>query len=124
MIDLRRVVVAFVLVAMAGTAVAQDHPGRGGGDRPNRQQQSQQDGSDREQGGPGVLSLLPADAISEHSIDTPSGKLAYTATAGTLSLFNQSGDRSAAVFYTAYVAKTYADKTDNHAARPLTFVFN
>src|SRR5271169_5998467 len=119
MIDLRRVVVAFVLVAMAGTAVAQDHPGRGGGDRPNRQQQSQQDGSDREQGGPGVLSLLPADAISEHSIDTPSAKLAYTATAGTLSLFNQSGDRSAAVFYTAYVAKT-----DNHAARPLTFVFN
>ena len=77
-----------------------------------------------EQGGPGVLSLLPGDAVSEHSIDTPSGKLAYTATAGTFSLFNQSGDRSAAVFYTAYVAKTSADKTDNHAARPLTFVFN
>ena len=124
MIDLRCVVVGFMLVALAATAVAQDHPGRGGGDRPNRQQQSQQDGSDREQGGPGVLSLLPADAISEHSIDTPSGKLAYTATAGTLPLFNQSGDRSAAVFYTAYVAKASADKTDNHAARPLTFVFN
>ena len=119
MIDLRRVVVAFMLVALAGTAVAQDRPGRGGGDRPNRQEQSQQGGSDHEQGGPGVLSLLPGDAVSEHSIDTPSGKLAYTATAGTLSLFNQSGDRSAAVFYTAYVAKT-----DNHAARPLTFVFN
>ncbi len=119
MIALRRVVVGFMMVALAGTAVAQDHPGRGGGDGPNRQQQSQQDGSDREQGGPGVLSLLPADAISEHSIDTPSGKLAYTATAGTLSLFSQSGDRSAAVFYTAYVVKT-----DNHAARPLTFVFN
>jgi carboxypeptidase C (cathepsin A) len=123
MIDLRRVVVAFMLVAiagaMAGTAVAQDHPGRGGGDRPNRQEQSQQGGSDHEQGGPGVLSLLPGDAVSEHNIDTPNGKLAYTATAGTFSLFNQSGDRSAAVFYTAYVAKT-----DNHAARPLTFVFN
>ncbi len=119
MIDLRRVVVAFMLVAMAGAAVAQDRPGRGGGDRPSRQEQSQQGGSDHEQGGPGVLSLLPADAVSEHSVDTPSGKLAYTATAGTFSLFNQSGDRSAAVFYTAYVAKT-----DNHAARPLTFVFN
>jgi carboxypeptidase C (cathepsin A) len=123
MIDLRRVVVAFMLVVLAGTAVAQDRPGRGG-DRPNRQEQSQQGGSDHEQGGPGVLSLLPGDAVSEHSIDTPNGKLAYTATAGTLSLFNQSGDRSAAVFYTAYVAKTSADKTDNHAARPLTFVFN
>src|ERR1700676_3616116 len=119
MIDLRRVIVAFMLVALASTAVAQDHPGRGGGDRPNRQEQGQQNGSDHEQGGPGVLSLLPGDAVSEHSIDTPSGKLAYTATAGTFSLFNQSGDRSAAVFYTAYVVKT-----DNHAARPLTFVFN
>jgi carboxypeptidase C (cathepsin A) len=119
MIVLRRVVVAFMLVALAGTAVAQDRPGRGSGDRPNRQEQSQQGGSDREQGGPGVLSLLPADAVSEHSVDTPSGKLAYTATAGTFSLFNQSGDRSAAVFYTAYVAKA-----DNRATRPLTFVFN
>src|ERR1700684_2560409 len=119
MIDLRRVVIAFMLVALAGAAAAQDHPGRGGGDRPNRQEQSQQSGSDHEQSGPGVLSLPPGDAVSEHSVDTPSGKLAYTATAGTLSLFNQSGDRSAAVFYTAYVAKS-----DNHAARPLTFVFN
>src|ERR1700734_3814213 len=118
MIALRRVVVAFMLVAVAGAAAAQDHPGRGGGDRPNRQEQNQQ-GSDRGQSGPGVLSLLPGDAVSEHSIDTPSGKLTYTATAGTFSLFGQSGDRSAAVFYTAYGAKT-----DNHAARPLTFVFN
>ncbi|MGD0148456.1 MAG: hypothetical protein ABSB77_07710 [Xanthobacteraceae bacterium] len=119
MIDLRRVVVAFMLVAVAGTAAAQDRPGRGGGDRPNRQEQSQQRGSDHEQVGPGVLSLLPGDAVSEHSIDTPSGKLTYTATAGTFSLFDQSGERSAAIFYTAYVVKT-----DNHAARPLTFVFN
>ena len=124
MIDLRRVVVAFMLVAMAGTAAAQDRPGRGGGDRPNHQEQSQQGGADHEQGGPGVLSLLPGDAVSEHSVDTPSGKLAYTATAGTFSLFNQSGDRSAAVFYTAYVAKASGDRSDNHAARPLTFVFN
>jgi len=119
MIELRRIVVAVMLVAMAGAAAAQDRPGRGGGDRPNRQEQNQQGGSDHEQGGPGVLSLLPGDAVSEHSVDTPSGKLAYTATAGTFPLFNQSGDRSAAVFYTAFVVKT-----DNHAPRPLTFVFN
>src|ERR1700724_1339261 len=129
MIDLRRVVVTLMLIAVAGAAAAQDHPGRGGGDRPNRQEQGQQNGSDRGQGGPGVLSLLPGDAVSEHSMDTPNGKLAYTATAGTFSLFDQSGERSAAIFYTAYVAKTSADKnsadkTDNHAARPLTFVFN
>jgi carboxypeptidase C (cathepsin A) len=119
MIDLRRAVVALMLIAVASTAAAQDHPRRGGGDRPSRQEQGQQDGAEQEQGGPGVLSLLPGDVVSEHSIDTPGGKLAYTATAGTFSLFNQSGERSAAVFYTAYVVKT-----DSHAARPLTFVFN
>lgn len=119
MIDLRRVVIALMLAAVAGAATAQDRPGHGGGDRPNRQEQGQQAGSDGEQGGPGVLSLLPGDAVSEHGIDTPGGKLAYTATAATLSLFNQSGERSAAIFYTAYVVKT-----DNHAVRPLTFVFN
>jgi carboxypeptidase C (cathepsin A) len=66
-----------------------------------------------------VLSLLPADAVTEHSIDLPGGKLAYTATAGTFPLFDQSGDRAAAIFYTAYVAKSA-----NAAARPVTFVFN
>ena len=65
-----------------------------------------------------VLRLLPADAVTEHSIDTSLGKIAYTATAGTLAFYDQSGDQSASVFYTAYVAKGAA------ANRPLTFVFN
>jgi carboxypeptidase C (cathepsin A) len=68
--------------------------------------------------GKGILRLLPADAVTEHTIDTGKGKLAYTATAGTLAFYNQSGDQSAAVFYTAYVAKGAG------ANRPLTFVFN
>src|SRR6185437_6081719 len=65
-----------------------------------------------------VLRLLPADAVTEHSIDTSLGKIAYTATAGTLAFYDQSGDQSASVFYTAYVAKSAT------ANRPLTFVFN
>jgi carboxypeptidase C (cathepsin A) len=74
-------------------------------------------------GGKGVLRLLPADSITDHSIDTRSGKLAYKATAGTLAFYDQSGDQSAAVFYTAYVAKNAGDK--NAAPnRPVTFVFN
>jgi carboxypeptidase C (cathepsin A) len=127
MIDLRRAFVALLFAAMATAAIAQDHPGRGGGDRPNRQEQGgggrgeEQNGSNPWPTGmpPGVLSLLPGDAVTEHSVDLPSGKLAYTATAGTFSLFDQTGSRSAQIFYTAYVAKT-----DNPAARPLTFVFN
>jgi carboxypeptidase C (cathepsin A) len=104
--DLYRFVVALMFAAVASTALAQDHHGDGA----------------RPAGGPsgtGVLSLLPADSVTEHSADLPSGKLAYTATAGTFSLFDQSGERSAAVFYTAYVAKS-----DSQAARPVTFVFN
>src|SRR4029078_4131069 len=66
----------------------------------------------------GILRLLPADAVTDHSIDTPRGKLSYTATAGTLAFYDQSGEQSAAVFYTAYVAK------NGSANRPLTFVFN
>lgn len=123
MIDLRRALVALMFAAAATFAVAQEHPGRGGSERPNHQEQEQQgqrgaaprpEPSER-----GVLSLLPGDAVSEHSIDLPGGKLDYTATAGTFSLFDQSGERSAAVFYTAYVAKSV-----KRAARPVTFVFN
>ena len=65
-----------------------------------------------------VLRLLPADSITQHAIDTQRGRLAYTATAGTLPFYDLSGKRSAAVFYTAYVAK------DGGKSRPLTFVFN
>ena len=68
---------------------------------------------------PGVLRLLPPDAVTEKEITVGGRRLAYTATAGTLSLYDTSGERSAAVFYTAYVRK------DGDAARrPVTFVFN
>ncbi|HXD14364.1 MAG TPA: carboxypeptidase, partial [Xanthobacteraceae bacterium] len=116
MIELRRAAIAAAIVLpivlVAGPALAQEHGGRSPGER-GRPDQGRQ-----EQGGPGVLSLLPSDSITEHSIDTPAGKLAYTATAGTFSLFDQSGERSAAVFYTAYVAKP------SDPRRPVTFVFN
>ena len=100
-----------VLVAGALSPVAaQDkgHQNKGG----NAKQAQQQPG------GKGILRLLPADSVTEYSIDTAQGKLAYTATAGTLAFYDQSGEQSAAVFYTAYVAKGAA------ANRPLTFAFN
>ena len=66
----------------------------------------------------GILKLLPADSVTEHSVTTPTGKLDYTATAGTLSFYDQSGSESAKVFYTAYVANNKAGD------RPITFAFN
>ncbi len=113
MIDFRRAMIAVGIAVVATTAVAQEQHGRSPGERPGRPEQGHP-----EQGGPGVLSLLPADSVTEHSIDTSAGKLAYTATAGTFSLFDQSGERSAAVFYTAFTAKP------NDPRRPVTFVFN
>jgi carboxypeptidase C (cathepsin A) len=73
---------------------------------------------DQQPAGKGVLRLLPGDSVTEHAIETPQGKLAYTATAGTIPLYGQSGDQIAALFYTAYIAKNPA------GPRPLTFVFN
>jgi carboxypeptidase C (cathepsin A) len=67
-----------------------------------------------------VLRLLPADSVTEHSMTARGGtKLAYTATAGTLDLFGQDGQRIAAIFYTSYTLKG-----GDSAKRPLTFVFN
>src|SRR5664279_4925718 len=100
--SISRLALAIILAGALGSAAAQEKPAR----------------AEQHETGKGVLRLLPADAVTEHSIDTGHGKLAYTATAGTLAFYDQSGDRSAAVFYTAYVAK------DAGTNRPLTFVFN
>jgi carboxypeptidase C (cathepsin A) len=104
-----RLALAITLAGALGSA-AQDKPQ----EKPARAEQHE--------AGKGVLRLLPADAVTEHTLDTGRTKLAYTATAGTLAFYDQSGEQSAAVFYTAYVAKDSANKAA--ANRPLTFVFN
>ena len=109
-----RLALALLAIATIGSAAAQpkpDHP-----ERPPQQQQHQAPANHD-----GVLRLLPADSVTEHGVDTAAGRIAYTATAGTLPFYDQSGDQSAAVFYTAYVAKS---GNNGAANRPLTFVFN
>ena len=65
-----RLALAIILAGALGSAAAEEKPGR----------------AEQHEAGKGVLRLLPADAVSEHSIVTGKGKLAYTATAGTLAL--------------------------------------
>ena len=76
----------------------------------------------QDQGGPastpGIFSLVPPDSVTHHSLRVGPQTLPYAATAGTLDLFRQNGERSAKLFYTAYVAE---DRTTD---RPVTFVFN
>jgi carboxypeptidase C (cathepsin A) len=108
--SLLRFVLAAILAGSLGSAAAQEKTGAKNGDQGNQTQQ--------QANGKGVLRLLPPDAVTDHSIETRTGKLAYRATAGTLAFYDQSGEQSAAVFYTAYVAK------DAGANRPVTFAFN
>ena len=106
-------------LAAAGPVAAQHHAEQAKNGQAQHQPQPSKNGAGQhEPAGKGILRLLPADSVTEHSIDTPQGKLAYTATAGTLAFYGESGEQTAAVFYTAYVAK------NGGANRPLTFVFN
>jgi carboxypeptidase C (cathepsin A) len=126
---LTRALLALLFAAATTVAVAQEQRPRRqappadeqhqGEQRPAEQRQGEQRSPQRPQAGDGVLRLLPPDSVTQHTVDTPGGKMEYTATAGTLSLYDQSGERTAAIFYTAYVAKG-ADT----AKRPVTFAFN
>jgi carboxypeptidase C (cathepsin A) len=113
-LNLRRTLLPLVvLLAFAPALLAQEQPLHA-----ERSPHSAASGS-APHSGQGVLGLLPPDAVSEKEVTVGGRKLAYTATAGTLSLFDQTGERSAAVFYTAYVAKGFAP-----GRRPVTFAFN
>ena len=110
-------VLALALVTATAPALAQGERAA----RPQQQHEQRQRPPEPDQqrsAGNGLLRLLPADSVTEHAIETAQGKLAYTATAGTIPLFGQSGDQIASIFYTSYVAKSAA------TPRPLTFVFN
>jgi carboxypeptidase C (cathepsin A) len=110
-------------LAGATLATAQDRPrGQPPADHPQTEQrpnEPRQNDQRQAPAGPGVLRLLPGDSVTQHTIELAGGKLDYTATAGTLSLYDQSGERSAAIYYTAYVAKGAGAPN-----RPVTFVFN
>ncbi|WP_244564139.1 carboxypeptidase [Rhizobium sp. RU36D] len=77
-----------------------------------------QDSEQRRPEPTGIFRLIPEDATTDHVLRTREGELPYTATAGTLDLFNPSGTLNAKIFYTAYVAKNGGKN------RPLTFAFN
>jgi carboxypeptidase C (cathepsin A) len=110
---LRSCAIVLALIALPAPASAQDasHSARS---------QHQDDSRARSEPAAGVLALLPADAVSDHTLAVDGRELAYTATAGTLNLYDQSGQRSAAIFYTSYIARN----PDRPADRPITFVFN
>jgi len=110
-----RLLLALLVAGATAVAVAQEAPHRREAPQSEQQHPEQRRGDAHEN----LLRLLPADAVTEHTVDIAAGKLAYTATAGTLSLLDQTGERSAAIYYTAYVAKG-----NGATSRPITFAFN
>ena len=62
---------------------------------------------------------LPPDATTKQTLDLPDRSLAFTATAGSIRLFDDKGEPQADIAYTSY----QLDGTDR-ATRPVTFVFN
>ncbi|MBI5260956.1 MAG: peptidase S10 [Bradyrhizobium sp.] len=125
---LRRGWFLFVLLAIgsAGTARAEDPPAAAQRHHPGLAAPAGQ------KGGPGARSgntpsspatadhhRLPPDSTTQHSIELPGRSLAFTATAGSIRLFDDKGEPQADVAYTSY----QLDGADR-GSRPVTFVFN
>jgi carboxypeptidase C (cathepsin A) len=62
---------------------------------------------------------LPPDSTTKQSLDLPGRSLSFTATAGSIRLFDDKGEPQADIAYTSY----QLDGTDR-ATRPVTFIFN
>ncbi len=62
---------------------------------------------------------LPADSTTKHTLALPGRNLSFTATAGSIRLFDEKGEGLADVAHTSY----QLDGTDR-ATRPVTFLFN
>jgi carboxypeptidase C (cathepsin A) len=68
---------------------------------------------------PGETRRLPEDSTTKQTITVDGRTLSFTATAGSLRLFNQGGDPQAEIAYTAYQLDGPDPRT-----RPVTFFFN
>jgi len=62
----------------------------------------------------------PADAVTHHRLTIAGQEIAYTASAGTLPLKDDKGEKEADIFYVAFTL----DGVSDLAARPITFAFN
>ncbi|HXY99739.1 MAG TPA: septum formation initiator [Stellaceae bacterium] len=69
---------------------------------------------------PSPVSLLPADSVTHHQVKIGDRQLGYTATAGTLPLRDDKGEKQADIFYVAFTLDGVGDRTQ----RPVTYAFN
>jgi carboxypeptidase C (cathepsin A) len=114
-----RTILAFLILFWVSGARAEDAP------QPVATPSGQKSGAGGEHGSashPPVtaeLHRLPPDSTTQQTLVLPGRTLAFTATAGSIRLFDDKGEPQADVAYTAY----RLDGADP-AARPVTFLFN
>jgi len=116
---------ALVVIAACGGARADDPPQPAQQMPPAASPAGQKGGPDARGAGappsPVVAEQLklPPDSTTKQTLDLPGRTLSFTATAGSIRLFDEKGEPQADIVYTAY----QLDGTDR-ATRPVTFVFN
>ena len=115
-----RVILAFLMLFLVAGARAEDAP-----QGPVATPSGQKSGAGGEHGNashpPAAAELhrLPPDSTTKQTLVLPGRTLAFTATAGSIRLFDDKGEPQADIAYTAY----RLDGADP-AARPVTFLFN
>jgi carboxypeptidase C (cathepsin A) len=118
-----RLVLAFVAFSVVAIARAQDAPPSQ--PQPAAAPSGQKAGAPGGRGNPANAPAvaeqhrLPADSTTKQTVALPGRTLAFTATAGSIHLFNERGEPQADIAYTAY----QLDGADPHS-RPVTFFFN
>jgi carboxypeptidase C (cathepsin A) len=114
-----RVILAFLMLFLVAGARAEDAP------QPVATLSGQKSGAGGEHGNashpPAAAELhrLPPDSTTQQTLVLPGRTLAFTATAGSIRLFDDKGEPQADLAYTAY----RLDGADP-VARPVTFLFN
>jgi carboxypeptidase C (cathepsin A) len=116
----------FPLIALAAVTGARAE------DQPQPREQPGLAAPAGQKGGPGARSgstpssqaaaeehRLPPDSTTKQTLELPGRSLAFTATAGSIRLFDDKGEPQADIAYTCY----QLDGTDR-ATRPVTFLFN
>ena len=121
-------VMALAMLMLAGTADAQDAKPQPSSQptpasQPSPAPTGQKSGPSPSRGNATVASgegrRLPEDSTTRQTISVPGRTLAFTATAGSLRLFNGRGEPQADIAYTAYQLEGAEARS-----RPVTFFFN
>lgn len=85
---------------------------------PGQRQRPTQSRTEESAGGPTPSPMIEIPTVAtHHTINLPSGSIAYTATAGQIPLRNENNEVECRMFYVAYTK-------DNVKDRPVTFAFN